>query len=100
MDAPHPLGPISFISMQFAAKLLLNNRFLSQAQGLAPAPGQSWIRHYSLVRAVGFKTLFFLSFLIFIVSKHTCAKSDTGRERLIQSHSSARFCFELSGNLN
>ena len=24
----------------------------------------------------------------------------TGRERLIRSHSSARFCFELSGNLN
>ena len=24
----------------------------------------------------------------------------TGWERLIQSHSSARFCFELSGNLN
>ena len=23
-----------------------------------------------------------------------------GRERLIRSHSSARFCFELSGNLN
>ena len=26
--------------------------------------------------------------------------SDTGRERLIRSHSSARFCFELSGNSN
>ena len=25
---------------------------------------------------------------------------NTGRERLIRSHSSARFCFELSGNLN
>ena len=25
---------------------------------------------------------------------------DTGREWLIQSHSSARFCFELSGNSN
>ena len=24
----------------------------------------------------------------------------TGRERLIRSHSSARFCFELSGTLN
>ena len=24
----------------------------------------------------------------------------TGRERLIQSHSSASFCFELSGNSN
>ena len=24
----------------------------------------------------------------------------TGRERLIRSHSSARFCLELSGNLN
>ena len=24
----------------------------------------------------------------------------TGRERLIRSHSSARFCFELSRNLN
>ena len=27
-------------------------------------------------------------------------KSNTGRARLIRSHSSARFCFELSGNLN
>ena len=27
-------------------------------------------------------------------------KYGTGRERLIRSHSSARFCFELSGNLN
>ena len=26
--------------------------------------------------------------------------STTGRERLIRSHSSARFSFELSGNLN
>ena len=25
---------------------------------------------------------------------------DTGRARLIRSHSSARFCFELSGNSN
>ena len=28
------------------------------------------------------------------------ALSSTGRERLIRSHSSARFCFELSGNSN
>ena len=27
-------------------------------------------------------------------------KANTGRERLIRSHSSARFCFELSGNSN
>ena len=27
-------------------------------------------------------------------------KLTTGRERLIRSHSSARFCFELSGNSN
>ena len=27
-------------------------------------------------------------------------KTNTGRERLIRSHSSARFCFELSGNSN
>ena len=27
-------------------------------------------------------------------------QSDTGWVRLIRSHSSARFCFELSGNLN
>ena len=26
--------------------------------------------------------------------------SNTGRERLIRSHSLARFCFELSGNSN
>ena len=28
------------------------------------------------------------------------SSGDTGRERLIRSHSSARFCFELSGNSN
>ena len=34
---------------------------------------------------------------------HKIKKSEhlnTGREQLIQSHSSARFCFELSGNSN
>ena len=30
----------------------------------------------------------------------TTYHSSTGRERLIRSHSSARFCFELSGNSN
>ena len=30
----------------------------------------------------------------------TYPKRSTGRERLIRSHSSARFCFELSGNSN
>ena len=30
----------------------------------------------------------------------TGMQSCTGRERLIRSHSSARFCFELSGNSN
>ena len=30
----------------------------------------------------------------------SCHIGVTGRERLIRSHSSARFCFELSGNLN
>ena len=29
-----------------------------------------------------------------------CQVSVTGQERLIRSHSSARFCFELSGNSN
>ena len=32
--------------------------------------------------------------------KKTLDKVNTGRERLIRSHSSARFCFELSGNSN
>ena len=36
--------------------------------------------------------------LIYIVMNGR--KSDTGRERLIRSHSSARFGFELSGNSN
>ena len=40
------LGPISFIFMQFMAKILSNNRFLAQTQELAPLPfGKSWIRH-------------------------------------------------------
>ena len=33
-------------------------------------------------------------------SPHPSEPSDTGWERLIRSHSSARFCFELSGNSN
>ena len=33
-----PLGPISFIFMQFLTKNLSNNKFLGQTQGLAPAP--------------------------------------------------------------
>ena len=35
-----------------------------------------------------------------IVVRHFQDSPTTGRERLIRSHSSARFCFELSGNLN
>ena len=31
---------------------------------------------------------------------HFNGSFNTGRERLIRSHSSARFCFELSGNSN
>ena len=38
-----PPGPISFILTQFLAKILSNNRFLPQTQGLPP--GKSWIRH-------------------------------------------------------
>ena len=34
--------------------------------------------------------------IIFLEHYH----ATTGRERLIRSHSSARFCFELSGNSN
>ena len=36
------------------------------------------------------------------VARNTTSKMfiTTGRERLIRSHSSARFCFELSGNSN
>ena len=35
-----------------------------------------------------------------IINRRSIDKSYTGRERLIRSHSSARFCFELSGNSN
>ena len=45
MDARPPLGPISFIFMQFSAQILQINRFLSQIQGLASPSGKSWIRH-------------------------------------------------------
>ena len=42
-----PLSPISFIFMPFSAKILTNNKFLSQIQELAPPPssGKSWIHH-------------------------------------------------------
>ena len=35
-----------------------------------------------------------------LLFKRTFVNHVTGRERLIRSHSSARFCFELSGNSN
>ena len=38
------LGPISFIFMQFLAKILPNNSFLPQTHGLASPSGDSWIR--------------------------------------------------------
>ena len=39
LEQVSPLGPISFISMQFFVKILPNSRFLSQSQGLAPRLG-------------------------------------------------------------
>ena len=33
-------------------------------------------------------------------NEYDCNNEHTGRARLIRSHSSARFCFELSGNSN
>ena len=47
-DAPCLLDPISFIFMQFSVKMLANNRFLPQTQGLAPPPGKFWIRHWDV----------------------------------------------------
>ena len=44
-DTCLPLGPISFLFMQFS-NILPNNRFLLQTQQLAP-PRKSWIRHCS-----------------------------------------------------
>ena len=46
-------GPISFISVQFLAKILPNNTFLPKTQGLVPhtlCSGKSWIRHCSSFR--------------------------------------------------
>ena len=40
-----PFGPISFIFIQVLAKILANNRFSVQTQGLVPPSGKSWIRH-------------------------------------------------------
>ena len=40
------LGSISFIFMQFSAKILSNNMFSAQTQGSAPTTHwKSWIRH-------------------------------------------------------
>ena len=44
-----PLCPISFILVQFLAKILPNNRSLSQTQGLAPPSGESWIHHWDVM---------------------------------------------------
>ena len=43
-----PLGPISFIFMQFSAKLFSNNRLAAQTYGSAPPSGKSWIRLYEM----------------------------------------------------
>ena len=43
------------------------------------------------------KTRFYLTILC---NENSDKFVNTGRERLIRSHSSARFCFELSGNSN
>ena len=40
-----PPSPISFIFMQFLAKIIPSNRFSTQRQGLAPPSGKSWIRN-------------------------------------------------------
>ena len=51
-----PFRPISFIFMQFSAKILPKNRILPQVQGLAApsgvdAPsGKSWIRHSAVLK--------------------------------------------------
>ena len=37
---------------------------------------------------------------VHVICKTALYFQTSGRERLIRSHSSARFCFELSGNLN
>ena len=42
---PWPLGPISFISMQFSGKIWPNNRLAPSSWGLAPPSGKSYIRH-------------------------------------------------------
>ena len=44
MRAP-PLGPTSFIFMQFSSKILPNSKCWLQNQLLAPPSGISWIRH-------------------------------------------------------
>ena len=46
-----------------------------------------------------FRVVRFLSCFV-LLSVNTFTIWCTGRERLIRSHSSARFCFELSGNSN
>ena len=47
-DPPLPLGPISFIFIQFSVKILSNNRFLFHIHGLVPLPPswKSWIHHW------------------------------------------------------
>ena len=47
-----PLSPISFIFMQFSAKILPNNRFLPQTQGFTPM-----IRNRNLTMEISLKTL-------------------------------------------
>ena len=75
------------------------------------SPSQFWIQ-----RADSEQTLQEIGFALENVEKTTVERKEmvvgevfaaryvwfpyTGRERLIRSHSSARFCFELSGNSN
>ena len=66
--------------------VLYSNVFITEV-GLKSSSG----RHLGVIETIWLPKLLF---------KRTFVNHVTGRERLIRSRSSARFCFELSGNSN
>ena len=112
-----PWGP-KFSQFHAVFGKIWQNRMLAPPWGVgAPSSGKSWIRHCSIstfkhvficLCNLKIKSLFpsrklkkyFLKCEFRPIEVDVKCYKCTGWERLIRCHSSARFCFELSGDSN
>ena len=91
VKTPH-LGGTNLVSWVLFPQKCMKSKKIgpSRGKGVPSNPPSHWIRQWPLKKAL-------------IESKHEIIfpyYGCTGREQLIRSHSSTRFCFKLSGNLN